>query len=176
MLESTIQQQGCLALATKNTLLWWHWLPKSRAGRFDGELLSLSCSVLRVRARPRSYRRSALRTHIRKFRSILLKTEPYSKKTFPNLWQTVCWLINMEKWIGLLCANVFLLKTTLANTVVFNFALAFSHGANNFSHNVPLSINKSVKKILSHKRPLQQPFLRDQKRRYKIKLQSAHVR
>ena len=30
-------------------------------------------------------------------------------------------LINMKKWIGLLCANVFLLRTTLAYTVVYNF-------------------------------------------------------
>ena len=37
----------------------------------------------------------------------------------------------MEKWIGLLCANVFLLKTTLAYTVVFNFTLTFTLGANN---------------------------------------------
>jgi len=58
-------------------------------------------------------------------------------------------LINMEKWIGLLCANVFiLLKTTLAYTV-FNFTLTFSLGANNLSHNVTLSINKRVKEILT---------------------------
>jgi len=51
-------------------------------------------------------------------------------------------LINMEKWIGLLCANVFI------NTV-FNFTLTFSLGANNLSHNVTLSVNKRVKEILT---------------------------
>jgi len=48
----------------------------------------------------------------------------------------------MEKWIGLLCANVFI------NTV-FNFTLTFSLGANNLSHNVTLSVNKRVKEILT---------------------------
>jgi len=55
--------------------------------------------------------------------------------------------VNMEMWIGLLCANVFLLKTALAYTV-FNFTLTFLLGANNLSHNVTLSINKRVKEIL----------------------------
>ena len=56
----------------------------------------------------------------------------------------------MEKLIGLLCANVFLLKTTLAYTVVFNFTLTFTLGENNLLHNVTLSIKK---------KPVKEPFL-----------------
>ena len=44
----------------------------------------------------------------------------------------------MEKWIGLLCANVFLLKTTLPYTVGIV--------CTPFSDNVTPSINKRVKK------------------------------
>jgi len=50
--------------------------------------------------------------------------------------------INKEN--GLLYANVFLLKTTVAYTV-FNFTLTLSLGANHLSHNITLSINKRVK-------------------------------
>ena len=60
----------------------------------------------------------------------------------------LCFLIlmlnNMEKWIGLLCANVFLLKTTLAYTVVFTFTLTFSLGANNLSHYIYIYIYMCV--------------------------------
>ena len=51
----------------------------------------------------------------------------------------------MEKWICLLWANVFPLRTTLPHTVVFPFTLTFSLGANDLSDNVTLSINKRVK-------------------------------
>ena len=47
--------------------------------------------------------------------------------------------------MGLLRANVFLLKTTLPYTVGFNLTPTFSLGANNRSHNVTLSINIRVK-------------------------------
>jgi len=48
----------------------------------------------------------------------------------------------MEKWISLLCANMFFF---LSKTTFFNFTLTFSLGANNLSDNVTLSIIKRVK-------------------------------